>query len=114
MRVIDIHTHPILRQDRRGRAGAEQLIARAKAHGIRHIVALGDVLAFGRSPTSAQIRTINDETHALMLRHPDFVTGFCHLNPTLGAGASAAVLPEDRVRVDVDDAHGGGGDQAAK
>jgi len=85
MRVIDIHTHPILRQDHRGRAGAEQLIARAKAHGIRHIVVLGDVLAFDRSPTVAQLRTINDETHALMRRHPDFVTGFCHLNPTLGA-----------------------------
>lgn len=85
MRVIDIHTHPIFRQDRRRRAGAEQLIARAKAHGIRHIVALGDVLAFGRSPSAAQIRTINDETHALMRGHPDFVTGFCHLNPTLGA-----------------------------
>lgn len=85
MRVIDIHTHPILRQDRRGRAGADQLIARAKAHGIRHLVALGDVLAFGRSPSAAQIRTINDETHELMRRHPGFVTGFCHLNPTLGA-----------------------------
>lgn len=85
MRVIDIHTHPILRDDHRGRAGAEQLIARAKAHGIRHLVCLGDVLAFGRSPTAAQIRTINDETHTLMQRHPGFVTGFCHLNPTLGA-----------------------------
>lgn len=85
MRVIDIHSHPIFRQDHRGRAGAEQLIARAKAHDIRHLVCLGDVLAFGRSPTAAQIRTINDETHTLMQRHPDFVTGFCHLNPTLGA-----------------------------
>lgn len=88
MRVIDIHTHPLLRQDHRGRAGSEQLIARAKAHDIRHIVVLGDVLAFGRSPTAAQIRTINDETHTLMRRHPDFVTGFCHLNPTLGARAT--------------------------
>lgn len=85
MRIIDIHTHPLLRQDRRGRAGADQLIARARTHGIRHLVALGDVLAFGRSPTAAQIRTINDETHGLMRRHPGVITGFCHLNPTLGA-----------------------------
>jgi predicted TIM-barrel fold metal-dependent hydrolase len=87
MRIIDIHVHPILRQDGRGRAGADQLIARARAHGIRHLVALGDVLAFGRSPTAAQLRTINDETYGLMQRYPGIVTGFCHLNPTLGARA---------------------------
>jgi hypothetical protein len=29
MRAIDIHTHPILRDDKRGRAGADELIARA-------------------------------------------------------------------------------------
>lgn len=87
MPVIDVHTHPILRQDRRGRDGAEQLIRRARAHGIVHVVALGDVLAFGRLPTEAQLRRINDETAALMRAHPDFVTGFCHLNPTLGERA---------------------------
>lgn len=87
MPIIDVHTHPVLRQDKRGRAGAEQLIARARAHGIRHLVVLGDVLAFGRSPTAAQLRTINDETFALMQRHPGVITGFCHLNPTLGARA---------------------------
>jgi predicted TIM-barrel fold metal-dependent hydrolase len=87
MRAIDIHTHPILRDDRRGRAGADSLIARARAHGIRHIVALGDVLAYGRSPTQEQLRKINDDTFWLMRRHPGFVTGFCHLNPTLGERA---------------------------
>jgi predicted TIM-barrel fold metal-dependent hydrolase len=85
MRIIDVHTHPVLRHDRRGRAGADQLIARARAHGIAHLVVLGDVLAFGRSPTAAQLRTINDETHGLMQRYPGMITGFCHLNPTLGA-----------------------------
>jgi len=87
MRAIDIHTHPILRDDKRGRAGAEQLISRAKAHGVRHIVVLGDVLAYGRSPTGNQIRRINNDTFGLMQRHPGFVTGFCHLNPTLGEQA---------------------------
>ncbi|RXK56245.1 amidohydrolase [Oleiharenicola lentus] len=90
MRIIDVHTHPILRDDHRGRTGAEQLLARARAHGIRQVVVLGDVLAFGRSPNAAQIRLINDETHELMCRHPEFVTGFCHLNPTLGAPAVRA------------------------
>jgi predicted TIM-barrel fold metal-dependent hydrolase len=87
MRAIDVHTHPILKDDRRGRAGADEVISRAKTHGIRHIVVLGDVLAYGRSPTEAQIRKINDDTWWLMRRHPGFVTGFCHLNPTLGERA---------------------------
>jgi predicted TIM-barrel fold metal-dependent hydrolase len=87
MRVIDIHTHPILRHDKRGRAGAAQLIKRARAHGIEHIVVLGDVLGFGRLPTEAQLRTINDETFWLMRHYPGYVTGFCHVNPTLGEHA---------------------------
>ena len=87
MRAIDIHTHPILRDDQRGRAGADELIARAHSHGIVHLVVLGDVLAYGRSPTEAQLRIINDGTFWLMKRYPGVVTGFCHLNPTLGAEA---------------------------
>lgn len=87
MRAIDVHTHPLLRDDQRGRAGAAQLIRRAKAHGIGHIVVLGDVLAYGRRPTDAQIRRINDETWWLMRNHRGYVTGFCHLNPLLGARA---------------------------
>lgn len=87
MPFIDVHTHPLLRQDQRGRSGAAQLIRRARAHGIGHLVVLGDVLAFGRSPTEAQIRLINDETFGLMQAYPGVVTGFCHLNPTLGGRA---------------------------
>ena len=87
MLAIDIHTHPILRHDDRGRAGASQLIRRARAHGIGHIVVLGDVLGFGRQPNEAQLRTINDETFWLMQRYPGYVTGFCHLNPVLGERA---------------------------
>jgi uncharacterized protein len=85
MRIIDIHTHPIFRPDILAGAGAAQLIRRARAHGIRHLVALGDVLGFGAKPTAEQVRLINDETADLMREHPGFVTGFCHLNPTLGA-----------------------------
>jgi predicted TIM-barrel fold metal-dependent hydrolase len=87
MRAIDVHTHPILRHDDRGRAGAAQLIKRARAHGIGHIVVLGDVLGFGRLPSAAQLRIINDETFWLMRRYPGYVTGFCHLNPVLGERA---------------------------
>src|SRR6478735_1344737 len=92
MRIIDIHSHPILRQDKRGRAGADQLIARARQHGIAHLVVLGDVLAFGRSPSEKQLRIINDETHSLIRRYPGLITGFCHLNPTLGARAVRAEI----------------------
>lgn len=87
MRIIDIHTHPIMRQDQRGREEAARLIRRARAHGIVHLGVLGDVLAFGRSPTERQLRRINDETAELMRAHPGYVTGFCHLNPTLGGRA---------------------------
>lgn len=87
MRAIDIHTHPILAEDGRGRAEAGALLARARAHGIEHVVALGDVLAHGRSPTAAQIRATNDDTAWLMTRHRGYVTGFCYLNPTLGERA---------------------------
>jgi predicted TIM-barrel fold metal-dependent hydrolase len=87
MVAIDVHTHPILRHDDRGKAGAAQLIRRARAHGIGHIVVLGDVLGFGRLPSEAQLRTINDETYWLMQQYPGYVTGFCHLNPVLGERA---------------------------
>jgi predicted TIM-barrel fold metal-dependent hydrolase len=87
MFAIDTHTHPLLRDDQRDRAGAAQLIRRAKAHGIGHIVVLGDVLGFGPRPSEKQLRTINDETFWLMQRYPGYVTGFCYVNPRLGARA---------------------------
>lgn len=96
MRAVDVHTHPLLRDDRRGKAGARQLLARAREHGIGHVVALGDVLAFGRSPTERQIRIINDETAWLVREFGGFVTGFCHLNPTLGARAVEAEIERSR------------------
>ena len=89
MRAIDVHTHPILREDHRGREEAAELLARARAHGIEHVVALGDVLEHVRSPTEAQIRRVNNDTAWQMARHRGFVTGFCYLNPTLGERAVA-------------------------
>lgn len=87
MPIIDVHTHPVFREHRPAAIGAEQLIRQARAHGIGHIVALGDVLAFGRSPTARQIRLINAETAGLVRRQRGFATGLCYLNPTLGERA---------------------------
>jgi predicted TIM-barrel fold metal-dependent hydrolase len=87
VQVIDIHTHPLLSEARCDRAGAGDFVSEARRHGIVHLVALGDVLVDGRSPTEAQLRRINDDTAWLMARHPGFVTGFCYLNPTLGERA---------------------------
>ncbi|MBA4137069.1 MAG: amidohydrolase [Opitutus sp.] len=87
MLLIDSHTHPIFLQDGRGRKQAPEFIRRARRAGIDHLVALGDVLRFGRSPNRAQLRQINDDTVWLMERFPGFVTGFCYLNPTLGERA---------------------------
>lgn len=84
MDIIDIHTHPIMRDEKRGRAEVPQLVAAARAQGITHIAALGDVLAFGRSPTAAHVRSINDDTAWLVEKYPGYISGLCYLNPTLG------------------------------
>jgi len=89
MRIIDVHTHPIMREAHSGRKESSGVIARAKAQGIVHLIALGDVLVHGRLPTAEQIRMINDDTAWLMRESPGFVTGFCYLNPTLGERAVA-------------------------
>lgn len=87
MRIVDPHTHPIFRQDRRGRREVDGFLERARRNGIAHLVCLGDVLAYGRSPNAVQIGRINDDTAWLLERADGFVTGFCHLNPTLGERA---------------------------
>jgi uncharacterized protein len=84
MTVLDAHTHPHFREHQAGRAAADVFLREARRHGIEHVVALGDVLAFGRSPNADQLRSINDDTLWLVKRHPQQVTGFCYLNPTLG------------------------------
>ena len=87
MTIIDVHTHPILFREGRRPEEVERMIARARSCGIRRMVALGDVLVHGRSPTAAQIRAINDETARLLRWHPEVFIGFCYLNPTLGERA---------------------------
>jgi len=87
MSILDVHTHPLFRDDGRGREGVKSFLASARSQGIDHLVALGDVLAYGRSPNAAQIRKINDDTVWLVKTYPEMVTGFCYLNPTLGERA---------------------------
>jgi uncharacterized protein len=85
--VIDIHTHPVFFQEGRGAAAVKALVRRARRHGIVHLVALGDVLLHGARPNEAQLRAINDETAEVMAAAAGFITGFCYLNPRLGAQA---------------------------
>jgi len=49
--------------------------------GVRRVVLLGDVLAFGYHPTPEQITTINDDTLQAVRQHPELYVGFCHVNP---------------------------------
>ena len=91
-RVIDIHTHPVFFGEGAGKAELKALVARALREGIEHMVVLGDVLKFGRLPTEAQVRTINDETAAVVATAPGVFSGFCCLNPMLGEAAVAKEL----------------------
>jgi len=59
---------------------------------VEHMVALGDVLLFGPHPDERQMRLINDQTAELLRARPNYFTGFCFLNPTLGERAVAAEI----------------------
>ena len=87
MRAIDLHTHPVLFQSGSSRPEVDAFAAYGLRHGVERMVSLGDVLAFGRSPTAKQVTLINDQTAQLLRWRPDYFFGFCALNPTLGARA---------------------------
>ncbi len=75
--IIDMHGHT----DCRDPGSGERLAAAAAELGIRRILLLGDVAAFGYHPTPEQIRIINDATIADVGADPDFYLGLCHVNP---------------------------------
>lgn len=87
MRAIDIHTHPVFFGEGCTRAAADRFAAYGLEHGVGRMIALGDVLVFGRLPTAKQIALINDQTHSILRWRPDYFVGFCALNPVLGARA---------------------------
>lgn len=87
MRAIDLHTHPVFFSSGYTEADVNRLAVGAAALGVRHMVALGDVLVFGPRPDEKQVRLINDQTAQLLRWRPDYFTGFCALNPLLGERA---------------------------
>lgn len=105
MRIIDIHTHPIFFSAGDSRREVKALARRGRRFGLERMVALGDVLRFGRSPNEEQIRLINDETARVVRWEPEMFIGFCYLNPTLG---------ERAVRAEVERCVGGRGFRGLK
>ncbi len=71
---------------------ADRLADAAAEMGVKKIVDLGDVLAFGWHPTPEQITAINDGTAAAMKAFPRLYIGFCFLNPENPAEFSVAEI----------------------
>jgi predicted TIM-barrel fold metal-dependent hydrolase len=89
-RIIDIHTHPIFFEDNISEKQIDALVRYSRKLGIVKMVSLGDVLRYGPKPVAKHLKIINDESHALVKRHPDFFIAFCYLNPLLGEKAVRA------------------------
>lgn len=104
-RIIDIHTHPIFFEDNYSVQQIDELVRYSRKLGVVKMISLGDVLRFGPKPIAKHLRVLNDESYALMKRHPDFFIGFCYLNPLLG---------EKAVRAEVDRCVGGFGFRGIK
>ncbi len=104
-RIIDIHTHPIFFEDHYSVEQIDKLVRYSRKLGIEKMVSLGDVLRYGPTPANKHLKIINDESQALVQRHPDFFIGFCYLNPLLG---------EKAVRTEVDRCVGGFGFKGIK
>ena len=76
--IIDIHTHLGINQKPKA---VDKVIQLAQHFGIDRLCLLGDVLAFGYSPSERQVKMINDQTIDMVKRMPDVLFGFCFLNP---------------------------------
>ncbi len=87
MSIIDFHTHPVFFGAGAEEAETRRQIRRAKRFGITRMVALGDVLRYGRLPDAEQTRRLNDEVATVVRRGVGFYVGFCGLNPLLGERA---------------------------
>jgi hypothetical protein len=71
---------------------AAGLALAAREHGVRRMVMLGDVVAFGEHPTTDQIRTINDRTAEVARLLPDMYVPFCFVNPENPDSANRAEI----------------------
>ncbi|MCF3650273.1 amidohydrolase family protein [Synoicihabitans lomoniglobus] len=105
MKIIDFHTHPIFFGEGTKPGETAAKVKRARALGIERMVALGDVLRYGRVPDATQSRTLNDEMAMVAQRDSDFWIPLCGLNPLLG---------EKLVREEVDRCVGGMGFRGLK
>ncbi|MCX7704881.1 MAG: amidohydrolase [bacterium] len=77
--VIDFHVHPVINKNPLKTMKEIMMVAR-KFH-ISKLCLLGDVLRFGYNPDEKQVSTINNLTIKLVKNLPEFLVGFCFLNP---------------------------------
>ncbi|MBI5770194.1 MAG: amidohydrolase family protein [Verrucomicrobia bacterium] len=87
MRVIDVHTHPVMFKAGLKPAEVRWLVAHGRSLGITRMVGLGDVLLHGRNFTAEQIVEVNDDSARVQRLAPDYFRFFCFLNPRLGERA---------------------------
>lgn len=78
--IIDIHTHFATGGDTPSDEELATMRRLANRHGIARIVELFN-FGPGARPSIAEVRTCNTCALRAMERMPDFVTGFCYLNP---------------------------------
>jgi predicted TIM-barrel fold metal-dependent hydrolase len=93
MMVVDIHSHASL-----GVNEMDAHIAYARRRGNDRMVLLGDVLGYGYDPPIEKVRLVNDQTFDLVAAHPDFLFGFCFVNPLNDPRDSIRELERCRAR----------------
>lgn len=81
--IIDIHGHPYFDEPRQRVECIDGIVREARRLGIDRLALLGNVVRFGFRQNARQVRLVNDLTLAMQRRHPDFLIGFCFLNPKL-------------------------------
>ncbi len=93
MTVVDIHSHASL-----GVTEMAPHVAYARRRGNDCMVLLGDVLGCGYNPPIDKVRLINDHTFDLVAACPDYLFGFCFLNPLNDPHDSIRELERCRAR----------------
>jgi len=83
--IIDIHTHHYLgRETLKLPEPVEPLMRLAKQAGVTRMNLLGNIFRTERiRPPARDLKAINTLTMRQVRAHPDFLTGFCYLNPML-------------------------------